>query len=265
MYVVTRTTSCCGSSARPSSWPARGADERDRNRRLDTGARKTITGLADGESLIGVDSGPPNGLLYGVGRIGADPASLGQLYTIDVDSGLATAVGLRLIPLNGNAFGVDFNPVPDLLRIVSDLGQNIRVRPLDGAVAGTDTNLAYPALGDPNSARTPRVVAVAYTNPDADLQTNTVLHDLDVDRAADVRSGPRRRRAGDPGLRPMPAPSTPRAGLGIDADDLAAFDIGPYTSYSPRSCRSGRNSRASISSISRPAMRPISDGSAREN
>jgi hypothetical protein len=104
-----------------------GADERDRNRRLAIRARKTITGLADGESLIGVDFRPSNGLLYGVGRIGADPASLGQLYTIDVDSGLATAVGSRLIPLNGNAFGVDFNPVPDLLRIVSDLGQNIRV------------------------------------------------------------------------------------------------------------------------------------------
>ena len=203
-----------------------GADERDRNRRLDIRARKTITGLADGESLIGVDFRPSNGLLYGVGRIGADPASLGQLYTIDVDSGLATAVGSRLIPLNGNAFGVDFNPVPDLLRIVSDLGQNIRVRPLDGAVAGTDTNLAYPALGDPNSARTPRVVAVAYTNPDADLQTNTVLHDLDVDRAADVDPG----RVGDVLAIQVP----PNAGaldtvgrLGIDADDLAAFDIGP--------------------------------------
>ena len=104
-----------------------GADERDRNRRLAIRARKTITGLADGESLIGVDFRPSNGLLYGVGRIGADPASLGQLYTIDVDSGLATAVGSRLIPLNGNGLGVDFNPVPDLLRIVSDLGQNIRV------------------------------------------------------------------------------------------------------------------------------------------
>jgi uncharacterized protein DUF4394 len=50
---------------------------------------------------------------------------------------------------------------------VRDFGQNIRVRPLDGTVAGTDTNLGYPALGDPNSVRAPRVVAVAYTNPQA--------------------------------------------------------------------------------------------------
>jgi hypothetical protein len=30
------------------------------------------------------------------------------------------------------------------------------------------------------------VVAVAYTNPDGDLQTNTVLHDIDVNRAAEA-------------------------------------------------------------------------------
>ena len=100
-----------------------GAFERDRNRRLDIRTRKPITGLADGEFLVGVDFRPSNGLLYGVGRIGGDPMALGQLYTIDIDSGVATAVGVRAIPLNGNAFGVDFNPVPDLLRIVSDLAR----------------------------------------------------------------------------------------------------------------------------------------------
>jgi hypothetical protein len=202
-----------------------GETERDRNRRLDIRARKPITGLADGEFLVGIDFRPSDGMLYGVGRIGSDPMALGQLYTIDVDSGLAIAVGMRDIPLNGMAFGVDFNPVPDLLRIVSDAGQNIRVRPVDGTVAGTDTNLAYPAAGDPNSTRTPRVVAVAYTNPDVDLQTNTVLHDLDVNRAADA----------DPRIGDVLAIQVPPNGgvlntvgrLGIDADDFAAFDIGP--------------------------------------
>ncbi len=83
------------------------------------------------------------------------------------DSGAATAVGMRLIPLNGNAFGVDFNPVPDLLRIVSDLGQNIRIRPADGTVAGTDTGLAYgdgrPEL-DEDAARRGRSVSRAWTS-----------------------------------------------------------------------------------------------------
>jgi hypothetical protein len=68
----------------------------------------------------------------------------------------------------------------------------------------------------------PRVVAVAYTNPDTDFATNTVLHDLDVNRAADP---------GDGDVLAIQVP--PNGGvlntvgrLGVDADDLTAFDIG---------------------------------------
>ena len=184
--------------------------------------RRPIGGLAGGESLIGIDVRPSTGVLYAVGRVGS--AAVGQLYTIDVTNGLATTVGARAIPLSGAAFGVDFNPVPDLLRIVSDTGQNIRVRPADGTVAGTDTGLAYAATGDPNSTRAPRVVAVAYTNPDTNPQSNTVLHDIDANRAADPD------RDGDVLTVQVP----PNGGvlntvgnLGVDTDDFAAFDIGP--------------------------------------
>ena len=184
--------------------------------------RAFISGLADGETLVGIDFRPATGVLYAVGRIGASGA--GQLYTIDLTSAYATAVGARAIPLAGTAFGVDFNSVPDLLRIVSDTGQNIRVRPVDGIVAGTDTNVAYPAIGDPNATRVARVVAVAYTNPDGDAQTNTILHDIDVNRAADAD------RDGDVLAIQVP----PNGGvlntvgsLGIDAGDLVSFDIGP--------------------------------------
>jgi hypothetical protein len=185
-------------------------------------SRRPIGGLAGGESLIGIDVRPSTGVLYAVGRVGA--AAVGQLYTIDVTNGLATPVGARAIPLSGAAFGFDFNPVPDLIRIVSDTGQNIRVRPADGTVAGTDAALAYPGMGDPNSTRTPRVVAVAYTNPDTDPQSNTVLHDIDANRAADPD------RDGDVLTVQVP----PNGGvlntvgnLGVDTDDFAAFDIGP--------------------------------------
>jgi hypothetical protein len=192
------------------------------NRQLD--ARTPIGGLAANEALIGIDFRPATGMLYGVGRIGAE--ALGQLYTIDLSTGLATAVGGRTIPLDGAAFGVDFNPVPDRLRIVSDTGKSQRINPDTGAVAGTDTDVAYPAMGDPNSTRMARIVAVAYTNPDTDLQTNTVLHDLDVNRAGDPDLG----ASGDVLAIQVP----PNAGvlntvgrLGVDADDLATFDIGP--------------------------------------
>jgi hypothetical protein len=185
-------------------------------------SRRNIAGLAAGESLVGIDFRPFNGMLYGVGRIGTQ--AVGQLYTIDPATAQVSPVGPRAVPLNGMAFGVDFNPVPDRLRLVSDARQNIRINPDTGAVAGTDTDLAYAAAGDPNSTRTPRVVAVAYTNPDNDAQTNTVLHNIDVARADDPD------RDGDVLTIQVP----PNAGtlntvgsLRIDVGDFGAFDIGP--------------------------------------
>jgi hypothetical protein len=62
------------------------------------------------------------------------------------------------------------------------------------------------------------------TNPDSDPQTNTVLHDIDVNRAADADR--------DSDVLAIQVP--PNGGvlntvgaLGVDADDLVAFDIGP--------------------------------------
>ena len=68
------------------------------------------------------------------------------------------------------------------------------------------------------------MVAVAYTNPDRDPTTNTVLHDLDVNRAGDPNA--------DGDVLALQVP--PNGGvlntvgrLGVDGDDLTAFDIGP--------------------------------------
>ena len=187
-------------------------------------ARQAISGLASGESLVGIDFRPSTGVLYGIGRIGSD--TNGQLYTIDVANGAATTVGARAVPLSGASFGVDFNPVPDLLRLVSDAGQNVRINPANGTVAGgaPDTNLSYPAAGDPNAGRAPGVVAVAYLNPDRSLNTNTLLYDIDARREADPNI-----TAGDVLAVQVP----PNGGvlntvgrLGVDAVDVS-FDIGP--------------------------------------
>jgi hypothetical protein len=187
--------------------------------------RQAISGLAAGEVLVGIDFRPSTGVLYGIGRIGSDAS--GQLYTVDVASGAATAVGMRAVPLSGAAFGVDFNPVPDLIRLVSDAGQNVRIVPANGTVAGgaPDTNLTYPAMGDPNAGRVPGVVAVAYLNPDRSPDTNTLLYDIDADRAADPNAV-----AGDV----LAAQVPPNGGvlntlgrLGVDATDFVSFDIGP--------------------------------------
>ena len=116
--------------------------------RVDIRFRTSISGLADGEVLVGIDFRPATGVLYGVGRIGN--SGDGQLYTIDVDSGLATpVVDVRTIPLSGVTFGVDFNPVPDLLRIVSDAGQNQRVRPADARGRWDRHHAGVPGAGRP--------------------------------------------------------------------------------------------------------------------
>ena len=79
-----------------------------------------VTGLAPGETLVGLDIRPATGQLYAL-------SSASRLYTVDPVSGAATLASTLSIPLSGSRFGVDFNPVPDRLRVVSDAGQNLRI------------------------------------------------------------------------------------------------------------------------------------------
>lgn len=123
-----------------------------------------LTGQAGGESVIGLDFRPANGQLYAFGNA---PGSIYRLYTINPMTGVATQVGADITGLfTGTNFGFDFNPVPDLIRIVNDGDQNTRFNPDTGARADTapnDGTLAY-AGGDTNAGANPNVVASAYTN-----------------------------------------------------------------------------------------------------
>jgi hypothetical protein len=98
-----------------------------------------------------------NGVLYAL-------SGSNRLYTINTASGTATQVGVNgAFALNGNAFGADFNPVVDRLRVVSEADQNIRLNPNDGTLTATDVALTY-ASGDPGAGINPNVVGAAYTN-----------------------------------------------------------------------------------------------------
>jgi hypothetical protein len=91
--------------------------------------------------------------------------------------------------LAGTAFGVDFNPVPDRLRIVSDTGQNLRVNVDTGGVT-VDGALAY-AAGDTNAGQSPQIAAAGYTNAVAGrVATATVLYDIDFAKDILVRQDP---------------------------------------------------------------------------
>lgn len=126
---------------------------------------KPITGLQTGENILGLDMRPANGQLYALG-------STSRLYTINAATGAATAVGTTPFAtlLNGTSFGFDFNPVVDRVRIVSNLGQNLRANPETGAIASVDSSL--------NSNTNFSVSAAAYSNNFAGA-TSTTLYVLD--------------------------------------------------------------------------------------
>jgi len=168
-----------------------------------------ITGLQSGETVLGMDFRPATSRLYALG-------SSSRIYTLDVTTGVATAVSSTPFTpaLNGTAFGFDFNPVVDRIRVVSDADQNLRLDPNTGAVAATDTVLAY-ATADPNFGLNPNVVGAAYTNSFSGT-TTTTLYDIDS------------------GLDNLSIQNPPNNGtlntvgdLGADTADQVGFDIEP--------------------------------------
>ncbi|QDV34855.1 DUF4394 domain-containing protein [Tautonia plasticadhaerens] len=132
-----------------------------------------ITDIPGAETIVGIDARPSTGQIYAL----TNEAGTGRLYTIDPETGAATIASMVSEALDGTDFGVDFNPTVDLLRIVSDADQDLRVDVASGA-ATVDGALAY-ATGDPNEGADPNVVGAAYFNPVAGA-TSTALFDIDT-------------------------------------------------------------------------------------
>jgi len=136
-------------------------------------ASVAIGGMNGGETLLGIDFRPKDGLLYGI-------TSAARIVTIDPATGMATAKAtlaadaadttLPYAGLVGGAFAVDFNPVADRLRVIGDGGQNLRINVDTGA---TTTDGAINRAG-----AVPMVTAGAYTNSYAGA-TATTLYDID--------------------------------------------------------------------------------------
>lgn len=127
-----------------------------------------ITGLESGETILAIDFRPLNKLLYGIG-------STSRLYTINTSSGLASAVSSTpFTTLSGNRVGMDFNPSVDRIRVVTNANENLRLNPDTGALAATDTSLAY-VSGDTNFGANPRVTAVAYSHNLVGTDTTTLM------------------------------------------------------------------------------------------
>jgi len=178
-------------------------------------ARLPLQGLAAGERLVGIDFRVARGVLYGL-------STEGRLYTLDTATGRASRVGNSApVAIKGQRFGVDFNPVADRIRVVSDDGQNLRVHPDTGMMAAIDPPLHYGA-GDPRQSSATRVLAAAYTyNKDNDKLTTNYA----IDQAAGtlVMQGTKE------GVQPAVSPNTgwlrTVGPLGTGPVEDAAFDI----------------------------------------
>jgi hypothetical protein len=167
---------------------------------------QAITGLGDGERVVGIDFRPANGQLLAV-------TSSSRLAILNPMSGGATVIGGTLNPnLNGGAFGFDFNPTVDRIRLVSDAAQNLRLNPNNGAVAAVDGGIAY-AAADRNAGTTPALVGSAYTNNFGTAGTTT-LYNIDAAADALVLQNP-----------PNNGVLNTIGALGIDAGTNTGFDI----------------------------------------
>ncbi len=175
-----------------------------------------ITGLVGGEGLVSIDVRPATGELFGVG-------STSRVYSIDASTGLATPKGASSFTptVAGRGIGLDFNPVPDRLRLVTSLDQSLRLNSDTGVVAGIDTSLAY-AAGDANAGANPFVAACAYTNAYAGA-TSTTLYAIDANLDVLVGIG---------GPNGVPSPNggqlTTIGALGVDTTGLVGMDISPF-------------------------------------
>jgi hypothetical protein len=130
-----------------------------------------VSGLLPNEKLVGLDVRPADGLLYAL-------SNQARLYTLNAATGVATfKVALAAAAgddnpytaLTGSQFGVDFNPVADRLRVVSDTGLNLRIDVTTGATI-TDGVINGAAAA---------ITASAYTNAVAGT-TSTQLYSLDA-------------------------------------------------------------------------------------
>lgn len=135
----------------------------------------TITGLAMGQSLAGLDFRPATGELYALGYNATNGEA--RLYTLDVNTGLATAIGSAAITLNANMgkVSMDFNPTVDRIRVTGSDNSNYRLHPVTGALAATDLSLAF-AGSDPNAGLNPSVGTGAYINSFGGAITTTLYN-----------------------------------------------------------------------------------------
>jgi MYXO-CTERM domain-containing protein len=135
-----------------------------------------ITGVVAGQSLKAIDFRPADARLYAVSTNTAGTA--GQLYTINLATGAATAIGAGFALAgntgpNNSRVSIDFNPVVNALRVVTGGGQSYRVNANNGSLIAQDGNIVTAGTG-----ATPLISGIAYSN-NVGNATSTTLYGYD--------------------------------------------------------------------------------------
>jgi len=128
-----------------------------------------IKGLRVGERLLAIDIRQRTGQIYAV-------SDSNLIYKLD-RNGLATPVSLTPFkpPIDGTMVGFDFNPADDLIRLVTENDQNIRISPVTGQVVGIDVNLSPSQVS---------INAIAYAVAGSSSSTLSASYSLfDIDMA----------------------------------------------------------------------------------
>ena len=182
-----------------------------------------VTGLGANEFLLGIDLRPADGQLVGITRSTAafDQA---RLYTIDTTTGAATLIQPAFtFPFTSlGAIGIDFNPVPNALRLVSDGEANLRITIGGSGTVNVDSNLTRTGAADP----TLDIGAAAYSNNvPGGIGGVTTLYDINASTGQLFTQG---------GINGAPSPNTGQlvlvGSLGfIPANNLIGFDISGAT------------------------------------
>lgn len=187
--------------------------------------RKQVTGLAPGDTLIGMDFRVARGVLYVLSRSG-------RLYTVDRASGALRPVGAApaVLPLDGAVIGFDFNPTVDRIRLVAPSGHNLRLHPDSGAPVDGDParegvqpdGALHYVAGDAHFGHMPDIAGAAYTYNTRDEKITT-NYAIDRARGTLVMQGSRE------GATPVVSPNTGQlrtvGALGLGALTDVAFDI----------------------------------------
>ena len=122
----------------------------------------SVRGLQPTERILGLSADGFTGIIYALG-------CESHLYTLDIFTGALTMIGDGAFTpaLDGDAFGMGFDPVNRNLRVISNTGQNLILNPTTGA--------ATAATPIPDDAS---IVGIAFTNNTATTPANTLAFTL---------------------------------------------------------------------------------------